>query len=355
MEEDLRLSAVARVVARLATKDDRSGLLRTVCEEYARATGASLVEVWLDEGMGEALRARVGDGAETTTEHPFAVDGARVGTLRFSGPRDATLLAAFGDLCGLAARRRHDAQLRATDRLASAGALAAGLAHEINNPLAIVLTNLDWVERTLEAVADDLEGGAEPVVAAAGIGDCLSALAEAHQGIDRVRNLVRELRAISRPESDTRERIDLVEIVHAAIAFAGAEVRQRAQLELAVSPVPRVKASATQLRQVVVNLLLNAAQALSEGGVGHVVRVGTRVDGESVRLDVSGTGAGIAADIADRVFDPFFTTKPVGEGTGLGLCICQSIVRALGGEISFESEVGRGTTFTVRLPPADHS
>ncbi|MBL8714704.1 MAG: response regulator [Myxococcales bacterium] len=239
-------------------------------------------------------------------------------------------------------------QLRAsaTDKQAR---LAAGIAQEINNPLSYVLTNIDWVERDLEELIEQLGARGDPDTADR-LAECFSVLAEAHQGADRVRGIVRDLRVLSGVGDAVPEVVDVRQVIASAIAVAEHEIHRRAELILDLGEVPPVRLDVGQLGQVLVNLLVNAAQA--EGGERHTVRVRTSVDAKGrVAIDVEDTGRGIPPEILARIFDPFFTTKPVGEGTGLGLAIGQSLVRGFGGEILVDSVVGHGSTFSVRIPP----
>jgi PAS domain S-box-containing protein len=240
-------------------------------------------------------------------------------------------------------KRRLEAQLRLADRMASVGTLAAGVAHEINNPLAFVLANLEYAIRELRH-----RGIGEEVV---------GALEEAREGGTRVREIVRDLKTFSRADDQAREVLDVPRVLRSTLTLASNEIRARARLDLQLGPTPPVLASEHRLGQVFLNLLINAAQAIPEGRpAGHAVRVvsGAARDGRAL-VEVSDDGVGIPAEIRGRIFDPFFTTKPVGVGTGLGLSICHGIVTALGGEIQVESEPGRGSTFRVLLPaaPAD--
>jgi PAS domain S-box-containing protein len=238
-------------------------------------------------------------------------------------------------------KKRLEAQLMLADRMASVGTLAAGVAHEINNPLAFILANLEFALDELRAA-----GGIDP--------DIPRALAEARDGGLRVREIVRDLKAFSRADTEEREAVDLRRVIQSALGLAQNEIRHRARLEVEAGDVPRVVGSEHRLGQVLLNLLINAAQSIPEGrATEHVVRAATDTapDGRA-RVSISDTGSGIAPDVLPRIFDPFFTTKPVGVGTGLGLSICHGIVSGLGGEIQVESTPGKGSRFTVLLPPA---
>jgi PAS domain S-box-containing protein len=237
------------------------------------------------------------------------------------------------------------AQLMQSDRLASVGMLAAGVAHEINNPLAYVTAALDWLHDHAQGVAE---------ASSAARGEVLRALAEAREGAARVRHVVRDLSAFSGARDERRARIDLEPAIESAIHMASNEIRHRARLVREYRPAPAVLANEARLGQVVLNLLVNAAHAIPEGHADANeirVRTGTDASGRAV-LEVSDTGCGIPAQIEDRIWDPFFTTKPVGVGTGLGLWICRSIVVALGGEIAAERREGGGTTIRLALPAA---
>jgi PAS domain S-box-containing protein len=246
----------------------------------------------------------------------------------------------IGSMMDLTERRELQARLALADRMASVGTLAAGVAHEINIPLAYVVTNIEAAAIEIKKIAN----GSRAV----------QALAEAKDGAERVRKIVQDLKTFSRADDDSRERVDLKSVVVSSIDLAMNEIRHRARLVRDLAEAPRVDANAGKLGQVVVNLLVNAAQAIPEGEADkHEIRVVTRTadDGHAV-LEVKDTGPGMPPEIRRRIFDPFYTTKPVGEGTGLGLTICHGIIAALGGSIEVESTVGAGATFRVTLPPS---
>jgi PAS domain S-box-containing protein len=275
-------------------------------------------------------RYRREDGSFTDTR-------ARVTALTDAAGRFQYALAMVEDV---SERHQLEAQLRLADRMASVGTLAAGVAHEINNPLAFVLANLEFGIRELRR-----EGTSQ---------DVLAALEEAREGGTRVREIVRDLKTFSRAEDAVRGVLDVGRVVRSALSLVANEIRARARLDVQLGPTPRVLASEHRLAQVFVNLLVNAAQAIPEGAAtAHTVRVETSTgpDGRAV-VTVSDDGAGIPAEVRPRIFDPFFTTKPVGVGTGLGLSICHGIVAGLGGEITVESALDRGSTFRVTLPAA---
>jgi PAS domain S-box-containing protein len=242
-------------------------------------------------------------------------------------------------------RKQLEQQLVQSDRLAALGTMAAGVAHEVNNPLAYLMLNLEWIARKLPSLGKDpssLEG-------------LMAMLDEARHGAQRVSTIVRELRSFSRAADESRTRVDLAMVVQSAIKIAGHEIRHKARIVTSFEPARPVWGNEARLEQVVINLLLNAAQAMPETRAEHnEIRVSVRADSEErAVLEVFDNGDGIALDVLPRIFDPFYTTKPVGVGTGLGLSICHGIVTSLGGHIGAYSEPGEGTTFRVVLPTTD--
>lgn len=227
--------------------------------------------------------------------------------------------------------RRLRARLAIADRMASVGTLAAGVAHEINNPLAALVLNLEAARSEAIAPSELLD-------------DAIAATA-------RVRSIVADLKLFSRSDDEVRGLANVHTAIDSTLGLVRNEVRYRAQLVRDYGSVPMVWANEGRLGQVFLNLIINAAQAIDEGAADrNEIRVTTRTEGDKVVVEVSDTGCGIAPEDVGRVFDPFFTTKAVGQGTGLGLPICHSIVTSLGGELTVDSAPGRGTTFRVSLP-----
>ena len=241
-------------------------------------------------------------------------------------------------------RKMHD-QLLISERMASVGLLAAGVAHEINNPLAAVLANLDLAFQDVKQLS-----GADPEANR----ELLDELAEARDAATRIRDIVRDLKLFSRSEEEKRSAVEVDRVLDSSLRMAWNEIRHRAKLVKEYTPVPPVEANESRLGQVFLNLIVNAAHAIPEGRASaNTIRVATHLGpGGKVVVEVGDTGTGMTPDVLKRLFTPFFTTKPVGVGTGLGLSICHRIVTALGGDISVESTVGKGTTFRVTLPPA---
>ncbi len=231
------------------------------------------------------------------------------------------------------------------EKMAAVGTLAAGVGHEINNPLSFIISNLHYATLEVQSEAAHSEERKRWQ-------DVGQALEDALHGADRVRRIVQDLKTFSRVQPEQMQRVDLHTVMDLALAIAEAETRHRARVVRDYGNPPDVLGDETRLGQVFLNLLVNAAQAIPEGHASqNEIRVVTRTDerGRAV-VEVSDTGAGISPEVLPRIFEPFFTTKAVGVGTGLGLSICHSYVQAMGGDIHVRSELGRGTTFQVVLP-----
>jgi C4-dicarboxylate-specific signal transduction histidine kinase len=241
-------------------------------------------------------------------------------------------------------QRRIQARLLLTDRMASIGALSAGIAHEINNPLASVLANA-VVAREL---VDEIRSRNQEEV----VKELAETLDDVTEGARRVERIVRDLRVFASGEDERVARIDLRRVLESSLAVVGHGVQQRARLVIDVPDEPLlILANETRIAQVFVNLLANAADALVEATAAeNEVRVTMRKGRGHVVIEVTDNGPGIPAAVRERLFTPFFTTKAIGVGTGLGLSICHTIVTRYGGEITAESEEGRGATFRVTLP-----
>ena len=234
-------------------------------------------------------------------------------------------------------RRAMAARLLQAEQLASLGTLAAGVAHEINNPLTYVLMNLELIRRRTRGDPALVELSRE--------------LESATEGVGRVRDIVADLRAFSRRDDGARTLLDVRVVLDSAIRMAWSEIHHRAELERDYRAVSAVEATESRLAQVFLNLLLNAAQSFPEAGPHpHRIYVATRETGGEVIVEIADDGPGMSAETSARAFEPFFTTKPAGVGTGLGLSICRSIVASLGGTIDVESAPGRGSSFRVALP-----
>jgi PAS domain S-box-containing protein len=243
-------------------------------------------------------------------------------------------------------QRLLEAKMRQAERLASLGMLSAAIAHEINNPLAYILLNLQATRRWLGKVAGEAD-------AVAGAASTLDLIDQSLEGAERVRTIIRDLCAFSHADDTAATLLDVRSVVDSVIPMVEHRIPKGAKLVRRYDEVALVRANAARLGQVFLNLLVNAAQAIPEGEVGHEICVSASSDEvKGVIVTVRDTGVGIAASVRDRIFDPFFTSKPPDVGTGLGLALCLGIVHALGGDIGVESELGRGSAFRVTLPVA---
>ncbi len=267
-----------------------------------------------------------------------------------------------------AEHERLRAALAQSDRLACMGTLAAGVAHEINNPLSYVLYNLESAVEDLPRFLDELrrcrdqmashlsrahvEGGATYEALDLGlVEDILSRLREAASGAHRIKDISRGLGTFSRIEEDDLGPVDVRPIIEHALAMAFNQIKYRARVVKDYGAIPQVLGTDGKLAQVVLNLLINAAHAIDEGHVEqNEIRIRTWAEAGSVFIEVSDTGKGIAPEHRSRIFEPFFTTKEIGSGTGLGLAISRNLINSFDGELSFSSEVGVGTRFLIELP-----
>jgi signal transduction histidine kinase/CheY-like chemotaxis protein len=248
-------------------------------------------------------------------------------------------------------RRQLHARLALADRMVSVGTLAAGVAHELNNPLAYLNANLAFVAERLARLGESPGGAADADLLA----QLEEAVRDAREGAERMRVIVRDLRTFSRAEEDKVGPVNLLPVLESCINMAWNEIKHRARLTRDLAPLPPVTGNQARLGQVFLNLLVNAAQAVPEGRAAeHEISVRARPLGEGrLAVEIGDTGCGIPPENLGRIFDPFFTTKPPGVGTGLGLAICHSIVAAHGGEIEVESAPGRGSTFRIVLRAAE--
>jgi signal transduction histidine kinase/ActR/RegA family two-component response regulator len=244
------------------------------------------------------------------------------------------------------------------EKLASIGLLAAGVAHEINNPAAFVLGNIEALAGHLRLVEDKLRELPESALRSLGVSDVLfeatAILQESKEGMARIHRIVRDLGSFSHADDDATVVMNVNPSLESTLTMLRNELKYRARVERDLRATRLVRASPPRLGQVFLNLILNAAQALDEARARrNVVCVRSYDDGDSVVIEVADNGAGIAPDVLPRIFESFFTTKPRGLGTGLGLPISLGIVRGLGGELTVDAAPGSGATFRVRLPASD--
>ena len=248
---------------------------------------------------------------------------------------------------------RDVAQLRSrlimSARLAAVGELAAGIAHEINNPIAFVRSNLSQLASHWKTVKSELADAGRAEAQRELLAEGEELIEESVEGVDRAAEIVRGVKGFSHAGQQVREPTDLNQLLEDVLRMAAAQLRGRATVERYYVELPAVHCVPQELKQVFLNLIVNAGQAIGDGGT---IRIATEARGGFVTVRVEDDGCGIAPENLERIFDPFFTTKRVGEGTGLGLGIAYHIVRSHGGEIRVESEVGRGSRFRVRFPIA---
>ena len=265
-------------------------------------------------------------------------------------------------------RKQLESRLVQSEKLASIGQLAAGVAHEINNPVGFVLSNVstlnDYVEDLLDMIsayegAESSIGSADVVAALKRLRvrleldhlreDIPSLMKETREGLVRVRQFVQDLRDFSRVDSHQDwQWADMHRGIDATLNIVGNDVKYQADIIKEYGAIPEIECLPSQLNQVIMNLVINAAQAIGKERGKITIRTG--VAGDQVWIEVADTGSGIAKENLSRIFDPFFTTKPVGKGTGLGLSVSYGIVHKHLGRIETQSEVGKGTTFRIVLP-----
>jgi PAS domain S-box-containing protein len=313
------------------------GLAATLVDDVSRARFAS----WLE-------RAAAGWEVPWSEITFAAADGRRVATrmmlypvLSERGTVDAVEGIARDVQAEIDARRK----LAHTDRLAAIGQLAAGIAHEINNPAAFVSLNLQMLARAVGTLRAD---GGDPATLAA----MERILTDTSEGMQRIVSIVGELKQFARiPEGARMTPLDVNGLVQSAVTLTRAELRDRARIELDLGRLPPIVADHARLVQVLVNLLFNAAHAIPPGAPSrHVVRVETRMIVDRIRIRVEDTGVGIPPEVLPHIFDPFFTTWGEGGLIGLGLSLSADFVRRMGGAIEVESSPGRGSVFVVELP-----
>jgi len=268
----------------------------------------------------------------------------------------------------ITAREQLQAQLVQSEKLASIGQLAAGVAHEINNPIGYIFSNFGTLERSLSDIFEMISAyeGAESQLAGTETAARLCALreridldylkedlpklmVESKDGIQRVRRIVQDLKDFSRVDSGQQwEWVDLHPGIDSTLNIVGNEIKYKADVVKQYGRLPEVECLASEMNQIFMNLLINAAHAI--GPERGTITICTGAEGGEVWVEVKDNGCGIPEEHLARIFDPFFTTKPAGKGTGLGLSLAYGIAQKHGGRISVDSEVGRGSTFRVTIP-----
>jgi two-component system, NtrC family, sensor kinase len=275
-------------------------------------------------------------------------------------------------------RQRYEVELRLSQKLEAVGRLASGIAHEINTPVQFVSDSVEFVRDALGELLQlrQRQLALIPVLLATpALQELAGALSEADQkadleyisehmpkavdralhGLERVARLVRSMKEFASPDSQVKAPANLNEAIASTLVIAPGEYKYVAELETDYGVLPPVNCLISEINQVVLNIVVNAAHAVADvvAGTGERgrIRVSTRAESDGVVIAISDTGGGVPLAIRDKIFDPFFTTKEIGRGTGQGLAMARSVVvERHGGSISFESELGRGTTFFIRLP-----
>jgi signal transduction histidine kinase len=343
---------------------DRDGRLTQVFGQWVVREGLDPA-VWLGRTAAELFGAEA--APPHVAAHARALAGERVAFDWWlpspAGPRHfeaamAPLRGPDGRILGVAGfnrettseRQSHADRLMA-ERMAPMGTFAGGVAHQINNPLATIMANLDYTLRELADLTQELHASAT-MAQTARLAELNEPLRDARDSADRIRRLVRDLQRFVPVAPERRGPVEVNPTIDALLALMWKEIQFRARLVKHLGSVVPVRASESRLRELFLNLIQNAAQAIPEGDPEHhQIRVATAMGAEGrVIVTIQDSGAGIAAEDLDRIFDPFFTTRPAGSSAGLGLSLCRRIVIELGGQISVESAVGRGATFRVTLP-----
>ena len=244
----------------------------------------------------------------------------------------------------LSESRELQAKMMQMDRMIAVGTLAAGVAHEINNPLSFVHSNVEFLLRRWTDEDEQPFGGLPSQALHETLVDTL-------RGTHRIRDIVNDLRTFSLSGDHRLKPVDLEGLLDSAIHMAWNQIKQRASLERDFQGLPNIECDESGMAQIFLNLLVNAAQAIPEGAPeDNSIQVSTRMEGGEVVIAVTDTGVGIGDEIIDRIFDPFFSTKSQDQGMGLGLSICCNLVRRMGGRLEVDSQVGEGSTFRVVIP-----
>jgi len=350
------LDVRAFVAVPLRVKDRMFGVLTVASSEPKRFAAGDL-ELMSAVGNHVALAVDRAESFQMIEELTRGLeDKVRVRTEQLRAANEE-LQAAYRDL------QATQVQLIQREKMASVGQLVAGVAHELNNPIGFVYSNVgtldDFVKR-LRAIlevyravplAETEQGRVDEQWRQLKIDYALkyidSMIEGIREGAERARKIVRDLRVFARTDTDVWQAVDLHEELESSLTLVNHLLKERITVHRRFGALPPVECVRSQIDQVFLNLLANAAQAISGSGA---ITIDTRVEDGAAVVAVSDTGPGIAPDVIGRIFDPFFTTKPVGEGTGLGLSISYEIVKKHGGEIRADSPAGGGASFTVRLP-----
>jgi CheY-like chemotaxis protein len=303
-----------------------------------------------DRPVARALRGDHVERVDAFLTYPAKPEGAWVSLsarpLRGEGGATTGAVAVSRDVT---AERQAQEQLMISDRLASIGMLAAGVGHEINNPLSAVVANLEMAAAEMSALSAR--------VGRDSLGDLPDEIKEALDAAKRVRQIALDLKVFSGGQADANHPVNVEDVLDASVRMALSQVQHHARVVKHYGGVPPASGAESRLGQVFLNLIVNAAQAIPDGHADqNEIRLITRLDDQDrIVVDVEDTGSGIAPHVMAQLFTPFVTTKPSGVGTGLGLSICRRLVTAMGGSIWADSTPGAGTVFHVALPRAARS
>ncbi len=328
----------------------------------ARHAHAAVAVAWLEMVLASAQRYRMAADLHLETVHAdYEALQRKHAALQESEARYRELAAQLEQRVDAQVKviERAQRQLFQSEKMASVGSLAAGMAHEINNPVGFIRSNLNtasiyagklreallayrhgdtmqaeaaWLKHDLDFVFEDFAG----------------LLAESINGADRIARIIANLKAYAAIDYAASGEVDLNQSLRDAAAVCADQLPENIRLDIDLQPLPLIACDVSRINQAMHALLLNARQAL--GADGGRIRVASSIAGNEIRIAISDTGCGIAEAIRDRIFDPFFTTREVGKGMGLGLTVCNDIVRAYGGRIEVETAVGAGSTFSICLP-----
>ncbi len=351
-----RLQALFDAAPSHIVEVDRRGVVRSINRTRLRPREQVIGSSWLlavpeheRDRLAAVLERVITSDAPASFEIELPMPDGSIGVYHSQvGPLRAPGSGGTHDVIGaiivsqeITAERRLQHELDAARRLATTGMLAAGVAHEINNPLSSVLTNVAHARTLLGR-----DGGPQHEAA--------EALDDARAGAERIRDIAKDLKTLARPAGDVATPVDAQGVFESALRLASHELRLCARVVRRFDAVPPVLAAEGRLVQVLLNLLINAAQAMvASAAAGNEICVATRVAADGlVCLEVADNGPGITDDVKRKLFTPFFTTKGAGVGTGLGLAVCDTIVRGFGGRIEVESTPGHGAVFRVLVPAA---
>lgn len=370
VQKALRRDSLSRALRATVARDRMRRSARVIVESCADA-----MVVFDEDGVvlfaNPAAQLLFGASADSGATFPFAatdISAAEIELPRDGGARMAEMrvrtldwdgrpcfLAAVRDITDRKRAEEYERQLAHADRLSSIGQLAAGAAHEINNPASFISANLQVLRAHLDALERAAVFGKRPddeLTLEELWAEAREMLEDCQVGVKRIASTVRDLSSFARIERDEVETIAVGDLVDVAVSMTRNEIRHRAELQTDVAAdLAPVVGDRAKLSQVLVNLLLNAAQAMEgDNDEANRISVDGYADGDSVVIAVEDSGTGIAPHALRSVFEPFYTTKERGQGTGLGLAICAETIRKHGGEITVTSDLGRGARFEVRLP-----